>query len=172
MIISIEKVIEVEIIDFFIQMPERFIRCLVAGERSFPPEDCGSTPGYEECLDAVKYRRNTADFRNNLTPDTDSECPFCSPTVDNRIVDEHESIAAVEDGYPVTKGHLLIIPKRHTSDFFSMTSQERDHAVSFLRVLKNRISEEDRSVRSVKVDDYYHKTSGVSIGVRSNYISV
>jgi hypothetical protein len=34
-------------------MDETFTRRLVAGERSFPPEDCGGIPGYEMCLLAL-----------------------------------------------------------------------------------------------------------------------
>lgn len=45
-----------------VAIPERFKRRLLAGERAFPPEDCGGTPGYEECLEALEYRK---------TPDPD-----------------------------------------------------------------------------------------------------
>lgn len=34
-------------------LPETFRRRLIGGERAFPPEDCGSVPGYFECLAAV-----------------------------------------------------------------------------------------------------------------------
>lgn len=35
-----------------VDLPERFERRLVGGSRAFPPEDCASTPGYEECCEA------------------------------------------------------------------------------------------------------------------------
>ena len=35
-----------------VELPEKFVRRLVGGERAFPPEDCGSLPGYEECCEA------------------------------------------------------------------------------------------------------------------------
>ena len=35
-----------------VDLPERFERRLIGGARAFPPEDCGSTPGYEECCEA------------------------------------------------------------------------------------------------------------------------
>jgi len=38
-------------------LPEVFRRRLLAGERAFPPEDCGSIPGYYECLAALGQRR-------------------------------------------------------------------------------------------------------------------
>jgi hypothetical protein len=33
-----------------VMLPERFIQRLTEGEGVFPPEDCGSVPGYEECV--------------------------------------------------------------------------------------------------------------------------
>jgi hypothetical protein len=36
-----------------VELPERFKRRLVGGQRAFPPEDCGGIWGYERCLVAV-----------------------------------------------------------------------------------------------------------------------
>jgi hypothetical protein len=33
-----------------LELPQKFGRKLLAGARSFPPEDCGGIPGYEECV--------------------------------------------------------------------------------------------------------------------------
>ncbi len=32
---------------------------------------------------------------------------------------------AIYDGFPVNKGHMLIMPKRHEESFFSLTSEEK-----------------------------------------------
>jgi len=40
---------EVEALDV-VSVPQRFQRQLLAGERAFPPEDCGGIPGYENCI--------------------------------------------------------------------------------------------------------------------------
>lgn len=34
------------------ERPDKLTRRLVGGARAFPPEDCGSLPGYEECCEA------------------------------------------------------------------------------------------------------------------------
>ena len=51
-------------------------------------------------------------------------CPFCSP-VDGEKVLASELCFARWDKYPVTEGHLLIIPNRHLADYFLATEEER-----------------------------------------------
>ena len=50
-------------------------------------------------------------------------CPFCSQT--GEVVLVSGLCFARWDKYPVTEGHLLIIPKRHISDYFSATAKEK-----------------------------------------------
>jgi pRiA4b ORF-3-like protein len=40
---------EVTVLDV-LSLPQQFVRQLLAGERAFPPEDCGGIPGYENCV--------------------------------------------------------------------------------------------------------------------------
>ena len=54
----------------------------------------------------------------------DSQCPFCLP-VPEKIVAQNLLCYARYDGYPVSKGHLLIIPFRHVANFFDLTEDER-----------------------------------------------
>lgn len=50
-------------------------------------------------------------------------CPFC--TIADYIL-QNDDAFAIYDKYPVNQGHTLIIPKRHVSDFFDLTSEERN----------------------------------------------
>jgi diadenosine tetraphosphate (Ap4A) HIT family hydrolase len=52
------------------------------------------------------------------------KCPFCKPFVDE-IVAKNDLCYARWDCYPVSKGHLLVMPFRHTPDLFSMTPEEK-----------------------------------------------
>lgn len=54
-------------------------------------------------------------------------CLFCDIQTNDqkRIVSENELAYAVRDGFPVTEGHTLIIPKRHVLDFFGLTEADR-----------------------------------------------
>ena len=54
------------------------------------------------------------------------KCLFCDvQTIDReRIIAENSLVFAIRDGFPVTEGHTLFIPKRHTLDYFSLEQEE------------------------------------------------
>jgi diadenosine tetraphosphate (Ap4A) HIT family hydrolase len=74
------------------------------------------------------------------------ECPFCYDNIKDHVVAEQNSVVAIPDSYPVTDGHLLIVPKRHTEDYFSMNETEKKDTGVLIMKLKNRITERDHSV--------------------------
>ena len=45
---------------------------------------------------------------------TDSSCPFCN-VEKTRVVEKNEFVVVLLDGYPVTNGHALIVPRRHVA---------------------------------------------------------
>ncbi|MFB6257980.1 MAG: HIT family protein [Flavobacteriales bacterium] len=51
-------------------------------------------------------------------------CPFCSP--DREILLEEPDAYAIFDGYPVSKGHALVIPNRHVASIFDLTWKEQE----------------------------------------------
>ena len=80
-----------------------------------------------------------------------ASCRFCSPLVDGRIVHELGSVIAVADKNPVSKGHVLILPRRHTPDYFSMTEEERRDADQLIRLLKTRAEQNDPSITGFNI---------------------
>ena len=54
---------------------------------------------------------------------TDS-CPFCQLDRSKQLFSNDLAIA-IADGFPVSPGHSLIIPKRHFSSLFDATEEER-----------------------------------------------
>ncbi len=58
-------------------------------------------------------------------------CPFCELPLD-RIVHARQDCIAIADGYPVSPGHTLVIPKRHVASFFETTAEERSGLFSLL----------------------------------------
>jgi diadenosine tetraphosphate (Ap4A) HIT family hydrolase len=61
----------------------------------------------------------------------DAQCPFCSP-VPEEIVLRNPLCYARYDRYPVSKGHVLIVPFRHVADFFELTPDERKAALELV----------------------------------------
>ncbi|MCT4631350.1 MAG: HIT family protein [Firmicutes bacterium] len=49
-------------------------------------------------------------------------CPFCQNL---KTIKESKLSIAIYDKYPVNKGHTLIIPKRHVSNYFDLTDEEK-----------------------------------------------
>ena len=54
-----------------------------------------------------------------------SACPFCTLPAD-RIVASNDLALVVRDGFPISPGHTLVIPKRHFGSFFEATDEQRD----------------------------------------------
>jgi diadenosine tetraphosphate (Ap4A) HIT family hydrolase len=52
------------------------------------------------------------------------DCPFCRLET-NRIRVESELAVALLDGFPVTQGHTLVIPKRHVASLFELSDEEQ-----------------------------------------------
>jgi len=82
---------------------------------------------------------------------TTSECPFCSPTVLARAIAYHGTVFALDDRYPVTPGHLLIVPRRHVTDWFALTEAERRDAEALLLRLRERFLAGDPEVTGFNV---------------------
>lgn len=52
-------------------------------------------------------------------------CIFCNMETE-RIVTDNEKAFAIYDIFPVSEGHMLIIPKKHFKDYFEVDQQTRD----------------------------------------------
>ena len=55
---------------------------------------------------------------------TPAACPFCTPAED-RIAFEDRLTRALWDAFPVSEGHLLLVPRRHVPTWFDATADER-----------------------------------------------
>ncbi len=66
----------------------------------------------------------------------ESICPFCNPDSDRTILLENEYAFAMLDKFPVNEGHTLIIPKRHTADYFDLSTEEQSHCWFMLNKAK------------------------------------
>ena len=59
-----------------------------------------------------------------MTGSSGGDCPFCSLD-SSRVIAANDHALAIYDGFPVSPGHCLIIPKRHIASFFEATKEEQ-----------------------------------------------
>ena len=84
-----------------------------------------------------------------------TDCPFCRRIAESAITLSNELAAAFPDGYPVSAGHTLIVPRRHIEDFFNLTPEE--HAAIY-----NLVAPVRRQIETRHAPDGYNL--GVNIG--------
>ena len=79
------------------------------------------------------------------------DCIFCEIIKNKKYRFENDLAVAFDDGMPVSKGHTLIIPKRHCRDYFELTSEE----MKAMYELSNKVKE--------YLDNEYHP-DGYNVG--------
>lgn len=68
-------------------------------------------------------------------------CAFCT-LPPHRVIDGNATAIAIRDGYPVSPGHTLLIPKRHAPSFFDLSPQERGDLLDLLDRTKIALDKE------------------------------
>lgn len=84
-------------------------------------------------------------------------CLFCSIPRDQVLLEQPLAVAA-RDTYPVSKGHTLIIPRRHVASFFETTEEERLAMLNLLDEMKAMLDRE-------------HKPDGYNIGINNGIVA-
>ena len=110
-----------------------------------------------------KRNQDETDFRSWPLPTNDPNCVFCQPDMASNVVERSGSVFAIKDRHPVTPGHLLVIPLRHTPDWFSMTESERLDADQLMRVLQARIRAEDKDVAGFNIGSNCGDVAGQTV---------
>ena len=52
-------------------------------------------------------------------------CPLCNRLVEGELVAENDLAVAFLDAFPLNRGHCLVVPRRHESDFLSLSLEEQ-----------------------------------------------
>ncbi|MGV0168558.1 HIT family protein [Furfurilactobacillus sp. WILCCON 0119] len=79
-------------------------------------------------------------------------CPFCEKT---DIIIENDLAKAFWDIHPVNPGHTLIVPKRHVTDWWGLTNEEKAAIDELVVAMK------------AQLDDQYHPDAyniGMNLG--------
>ena len=69
------------------------------------------------------------------------DCPFCSMPHERILLSNLMGIV-VRDAYPISKGHTLIIPRRHVGSLFDLSHSERDALFNLVEEAKRRLDKE------------------------------
>jgi len=72
---------------------------------------------------------------------TDKPCALCT-LPESRIIDTSEYGVVIRDGFPISPGHTLVIPKRHIGSFFDLTADERHDLLELLERAKSGLDAE------------------------------
>jgi len=78
-------------------------------------------------------------------------CPFCIPDP-NRIIAGNDHALAIMDGFPISPGHALVVPKRHIASMVDAAREEREALFDLLADLRVKL-----------LQDY--KPDGFNIGI-------
>ena len=71
----------------------------------------------------------------------DNNCPFCKAESERDIIASSSLSVAFFDGFPVSPGHALIIPRRHVASFFELTQEEQQDLLNLADRVKRIVEE-------------------------------
>ena len=89
-------------------------------------------------------------------------CFFC-PMPPERAVAKNELAYAIRDGFPVTPLHMLVIPRRHVSDYFGLNQDEVLACHDLINRLREMVLSEDTSVVGFNLGVNIGATAGQTI---------
>ena len=83
-------------------------------------------------------------------------CPFCK-IYKKDVLKENRHAFSIRDKFPVTRGHTLVITKRHEESFFNLKKQEIDSCLSLIKFHKQELQRKDLNISGFNV--------GINIGI-------
>jgi ATP adenylyltransferase len=98
----------------------------------------------------------------NQNSSTTYSCLFCFMPAD-RVVASNALAYAVHDGFPVTEGHTLVIPKRHVENFFGLSDEEVLACNQLHEELRSTIMAQDQLVEGFNVGMNAGEVAGQTI---------
>jgi diadenosine tetraphosphate (Ap4A) HIT family hydrolase len=75
-------------------------------------------------------------FNQRLIDQLEDACPFCKPSSDSILLAESATAFSMLDKFPVSKGHALIIPKRHVDNYFDLSFREQSACIFMVNYVK------------------------------------
>lgn len=110
---------------------------------------------------ATKSNKHNYDFRD-VVYETNEACLFCEMEHDRYIL-ENAYAYAIEDKFPVTEGHSLIIPKRHVEAYFDLSQEENNAIFELVKIRKKQLMEGDPSIDGFNVGINVGEAAGQTV---------
>ena len=86
-------------------------------------------------------------------------CELCAP---KDVLFESDFAYVCEEANPLSKGHVIVVPKRHVADFFDMSGAEQGSVIALLNRAQKMIREQ------YKPDGY---NIGVNVGAAADELA-
>ena len=121
------------------------------------------------CYTCNAAKRNTddTDFRNfkHMFEAHEDGCLFCNIQSKDRkrIVAENTLAYAIRDGFEVTPGHTLFIPKRHVADYFGLVPAEVNAINQLMADQKVALQSADKSIEAFNIGMNCGEVAGQTI---------
>ena len=113
---------------------------------------CNVRLPYKSLVANKSYELYQYNHFNKLPRKEGETCPFCKLSRRVEIICETATCVAFYDGYPVSPGHALIIPKRHVASYRDLTNHEKEA----MNVVQEYVMK--------KIDERFHP-DGYNVGI-------
>lgn len=125
-------------------------------------DDISNLQGLCFRCNAGKRDTDSTDFRGVVDSyrHREAECVFCQAEKSTRVVDQNELAFCIADAYPVSEGHILVIPRRHLADGLALHQPEWNSIVDLLQSQKKILENADTTITGFNVG----LNSGASAG--------
>ena len=121
------------------------------------------------CYSCNAAKRNTddTDFRlfKTLYEHREEKCLFCDVQSNDRkrVIAENNLAYAIKDGFPVTEGHTLFIPKRHVSDYFGLVQSEVNAINLLVQAQRTMLMASDSKIEGFNIGMNCGEVSGQTV---------
>ena len=108
-------------------------------------------------------RHDSAHFRGLVEAAFDEGCPFCAYNLYGEKPAENDLAFVKPDERPLTKGHSLIITKRHVRDWFETTKIEQEAINELIRTRRMQLLESDRTIKGFNMGMNLGEVAGQTV---------
>ena len=93
------------------------------------------------------------------------DCLLCNIQTNERtrIIAENELAYVIRDGFPVTPGHTLFIPKRHAVDYFELVQSEVNAINALMHEQKRLLTLDDPTIKGFNIGMNCGEVAGQTI---------